>query len=174
MHDGAVQCESLQLVGLWLHLCVMCLFTMRLFAVCLPMPQSRHAPHPTTPRSLDPVPHISPAHLVICSSAVWTRDTRLATHATRNSRVSHRTSHTLNIQLFSHLFQIYNCFLWSHTHIGTHRLTWAFGTWLVVLGSVKYYRLECRLESFNWRKESKFLDGFQVLELGTPLVCCVY
>lgn len=120
--------------------------------------------------------HISAAHLVICSSAVWTRDTRQATRDTRDtqlshlvSRVSHRTSNTLNIQLFSHLFRIYNCFLCSHTH----RLKLAFGTWLV-LCSVKYYRLECRVESFNWRKERKFLDGFQVLELGTPLVCCVF
>lgn len=124
--------------------------------------------------------HISAAHLVICSSAVWTCDTRHATGDTRDtqlshlvSRVSHRTSNTLNIQLFSHLFQIYNCFLCSHTHMDTHRLKLAFGTWLV-LCSVKYYRLECRVESFNWRKERKFLDGFQVLELGTPLVCCVF
>lgn len=146
------------------HTPVCCLST---HAPVTPRPNAHRPPHPP----LDPVPHISPAHLVICSSAVWTRDTRHTTHATRNSRVSHRTSHTLNIQLFSHLFQIYNCFLWSHTH--THRLKLAFGIWLV-LCSVNYYRLECRLESFNWRKESKFLDGFQLLELGTPLVCCVY
>lgn len=169
-----VKACSLWVYGYTYALCVCLPCACLLFVYPCPSHATPHAPHPTTPRSLDPVPHISPAHLVICSSAVWTRDTRLATHATRNSRVSHRTSHTLNIQLFSHLFQIYNCFLWSHTHIGTHRLKLAFGTWLVVLGSVKYYRLECRLESFNWRKESKFLDGFQVLELGTPLVCCVY
>lgn len=174
-HDGAcVQCESLQLVGLWLHLCVMCLFTMRLFSVCLPMPHSRHAP--PRPSILRHAHLCCPSgHLFICCL-----DTRQATRDTRDtqlsrlvSRVSHRTSHTLNIQLFSHLFQIYNCFLCSHTHMDTHRLKLAFGTWLV-LCSVKYYRLECRVESFNWRKERKCLDGFQVLELGTPLVCCVY
>lgn len=132
---------------------------------------STHAP--VSPRPAQPRPSIlcrtsllpiwSSVHLL---SGHATRGRRHATHATRNS---HRTSHTLNIQLFSHLFQIYNCFLCSHTH----RLKLAFGTWLVVC-SVEYYRLECRVESFNWRKERKFLDGFQVWEMGTPLVCCVY
>lgn len=138
---------------------------------------STHAPVTPRPTSHHPPPARSCATHLSCPSGhlfICCLDTRHATRDTRDSRVSHRTSHTLNIQLFSHLFQIYNCFLWSHTHIGTHRLKLAFGTWLVVLCSVKYYRLECRLESFNWRKESKFLDGFQVLELGTPLVCCVY
>lgn len=106
-------------------------------------------------------------HLFIC--CLDTRHKRHATHATRNS---HRTSHTLNIQLFSHLFQIYNCFLCSHTHTQTEISIWHLAC--VVLCSVKYYRLECRMESFNWRKERKFLDGFQVWEMGTPLVCCVY
>lgn len=141
---------------------------------------STHAPlSPRPAPPLDPAPHTSllpiwsSVHLLSGHATRDTRHTRHTRHATLASRVSHRTSNTLNIQLFSHLFQIYNCFLCSHTHMDTHRLKLAFGTWLV-LCSVKYYRLECRVESFNWRKERKFLDGFQVLELGTPLVCCVF
>lgn len=97
---------------------------------------STHAP--VSPRPAPPRPSIlcrtsllpiwSSVHLL---SGHATRDRRHATHATRNS---HRTSHTLNIQLFSHLFQIYNCFLCSHTH--TLRLKLAFGTWLVLCCAV--------------------------------------